>query len=178
MSEVRIATVSLAGCFGCHMSLLDIDEAIIGLSRKVRFDRSPLTDIKSLGPCDIGIIEGAVANDENVAVLKEFRQQCRTLVAMGACAINGGIPALRNGIPVTDCLQESYEQGMGLVSRGVPNDPELPLLLDRVRTVSELVEVDVFLPGCPPPASLILDCLSALLEGRPFEPDYTQLHYD
>ena len=178
MSDVRIATVSLAGCFGCHMSLLDIDEAIVGLADKVRFERSPLTDIKTLGRCDIGIIEGAVANDENVEVLQHFRRQCTTLVAMGACAINGGIPALRNSIPVASCLAESYEHGMGLVGKGIPNDPELPLLLDRVHTVSEVVEVDVFLPGCPPPASLILDCLSALLEGRSFEPDYAQLHYD
>ena len=178
MSEVRIATVSLAGCFGCHMSLLDIDEAIVDLAAKVRFDRSPLTDIKTLGPCDIGIIEGAVANEENVEVLQLFRRQCRTVVAMGACAINGGIPALRNAVTLESCLSESYVQGMGLVSKLIPNDPELPLLLDRVRTVPELIEVDVFLPGCPPPADLILDCLRALIEGRPFEPDYAQLHFD
>ena len=92
----RIATASLAGCFGCHMSVLDIDERILDLVEKVAFDRTPITDVKTIGECDVGIIEGGVANAENVEVLREFRERCKVLVAMGACAINGGIPAMRN----------------------------------------------------------------------------------
>ena len=90
------------------MSLLDIDERLFELLQHVEFDRSPLTDIKHCGPCDIGIIEGGICNAENVHVLREFRSNCKVLVAIGACAINGGLPAQRNHLDVGDCLQDVY----------------------------------------------------------------------
>ena len=90
--KLKVATASLAGCFGCHMSLLDIDERLFELLKLVEFDRTPLTDIKEVGPCDIGLIEGGICNAENVHVLKAFRAKCKTLVAVGACAITGGVP--------------------------------------------------------------------------------------
>ncbi len=130
--KLRVATTSLAGCFGCHMSVLDIDERILDLVELVEFDRTPLTDIKQIGACDLGIIEGGVANAENVEVLREFRKHCKVLVAMGACAVNGGIPAMRNAFDLGDCLRESYVDGVGVHNPGVPNDPEIPLLLNQV----------------------------------------------
>jgi Ni,Fe-hydrogenase III small subunit len=90
--KLKVATTSLAGCFGCHMSLLDIDERLFPLLERVEFDRSPLTDIKHCGPCDIGIIEGGICNAENVHVLREFRANCKILVAMGACAVTAACP--------------------------------------------------------------------------------------
>src|SRR3989338_10488506 len=89
---LRIATCSLAGCFGCHMSLLDIDEKLFELVKIVEFDRSPITDIKHCGPCDIGIVEGGICNAENVHVLREFSKNCKILIAIGSCAITGGLP--------------------------------------------------------------------------------------
>ncbi|MCW8891379.1 MAG: NADP oxidoreductase, partial [Sedimenticola sp.] len=68
-NPIKVATASLAGCFGCHMSLLDIDERLIDLVGHIEFDRTPLTDIKKIGPCDVGLIEGGVCNAENVEVL-------------------------------------------------------------------------------------------------------------
>ena len=81
MSKIRVATASLAGCFGCHMSFLDIDEKIIDLAELVEFDRTPITDIKEISDCDVGIIEGGVCNAENVEVLREFRKHCKILVS-------------------------------------------------------------------------------------------------
>ena len=101
-SKIKVATASLAGCFGCHMSLLDIDERIFELVELVEFDRTPLNDIKEIGECELGIIEGGVANADNVEVLRDFRKHCKTLVAMGACAVNGGIPAMRNQFELRD----------------------------------------------------------------------------
>ena len=89
--KVRLATTSLAGCFGCHMSFLDIDERLFKLIEHVEFDRSPLTDIKHCGPCDIGLIEGGVCNAENVHVLREFRNNCKLLIALVACASCGSM---------------------------------------------------------------------------------------
>jgi len=176
--KVRVATCSLAGCFGCHMSFLDIDEKIIDLAQRVEFNRTPLTDVKEIGECDLGIVEGGVCNAENVEVLREFRRHCKVLVAMGACAINGGIPAMRNNYSLKECLEESYLHGLGVENPQIPNDPEVPLLLNKVHPIHEVVKIDYFLPGCPPPAETIWTFLEELIAGKPIEFAYRQIHYD
>jgi len=176
--KIRVATASLAGCFGCHMSLLDIDERILDLLELVEFDRTPITDIKQIGDCDLGLIEGGVANAENIDVLRDFRAHCKILVAFGACAVNGGIPAMRNQFELKDCLEEAYVYGVGVHNPGIPNDPEIPLLLNKVHPIHEVVEVDYFLPGCPPSADAIWTFLTELIEGKPISLPYTQIHYD
>ena len=174
--KVRIATTSLAGCFGCHMSLLDIDERLFGLLAVAEFDRTPLTDIKHCGPCDIALIEGGVCNAENVHVLRELRSHAKILVGVGACAINGGLPAMRNHLDVGELLQKVYVERGG--AKQVPNDPELPLLFDKVYPVNEIVRVDYFIPGCPPSADAIWKCLNDLILGRIPRLEHQLLHYD
>jgi len=177
--KLRIATVSLAGCFGCHMSLLDLDERLLALLDRVELDRSPLTDLKHCGPCDIGLIEGGVCNAENVQVLREFRARCKVLVALGACAVNGGLPAQRNHLSLAEILQTVYQTGPSLApGSAIPNDPELPLPLDRVHPVHEVVRIDHFLPGCPPSADAIWAFLGDLIAGRVPVLPRGLLHYD
>ncbi len=175
----RMATVSLAGCFGCHMSLLDVDERLLTLLERVELDRCPLTDVKQCGPCDIGFIEGGVCNADNVHVLQTLRARCKVLVAVGACAVNGGLPAQRNHLSLGDVLQTVYRTGPGLdAASAVPDDPELPLPLDLVHPVHEVVHIDHFLPGCPPPADAIWELLDALICGRPPQLPQSLLRYD
>ena len=176
--KLKVATTSLAGCFGCHMSFLDIDERLLQLTELVEFDRSPLTDIKHCGPCDIGLIEGGICNAENVHVLKEFRKNCKVLVAVGACAITGGVPAMRNNFDLWDCFQEVYQYEGGTEGEQVPNDPELPLPFDKVRPIYEVVKVDYFLPGCPPSADAIWKFLTDLAAGREPKLEHDLIHYD
>ena len=165
--KLKVATVSLAGCFGCHMSLLDIDERLFELLEHIEFDRSPFTDIKEVGVCDIGLIEGGLCNAENVMVLREFRERCKTLVAVGACAINGGLPAQRNRFDVGAMLTDGYRTRPGLrAGSRIPNDPELPLPLNQVHPIHEVVHVDYFLPGCPPSADAFWSFLNDLMAGR------------
>jgi NAD-reducing hydrogenase small subunit len=167
MKKLRVATTSLAGCFGCHMSLLDIDERLFALLDLIEFDRSPLTDIKHCGPCDIGIVEGGVCNAENVQVLQSFRANCRILVAIGACAVNGGLPAQRNHLDLRDILEAVYATEASLTGgTRIPDDPELPLPLNRVRPLHEVVKIDYFLPGCPPSADALWQFFTALIAGR------------
>jgi len=166
-ARIKLATCSLAGCFGCHMSLLDVDEGLLALIERIAFDRSPLTDRKHCAPqVDLGLVEGGVGNLENVEVLREFRRCCRCLVAVGSCAITGGVPAVRNRYSLKECLDEAYVDAIGLYQPGIPNDPELPLLLNTVRPIHELVKVDHVLPGCPPPAEAFRELICALFEGR------------
>lgn len=182
MNKKIIATTSLAGCFGCHMSILDIDERILDLIELVEFNKSPIDDIKKFTkPVDIGIIEGGCCNSENIEILKAFRANCKILISLGECAIMGGLPALRNGIPIEECIQEAYFDGPTVKenkARIVPNDAELPMLLDKVYPCHEVVKVDYFLPGCPPTADLIWDALVALITDNPMDLPYEVVKFD
>lgn len=177
-SKLKLATTSLAGCFGCHMSFLDMDERLEALLEHISFDRSPFTDIKIIGPCDIGLVEGGVCNTENVHVLRQFRASCRILVAVGACAINGGVPAMRNHFSLQECLEEVYQNGTGIVNPQIPADEELPLLLDKVYPVSEVVKIDFYLPGCPPSADTFYNFLKAVIQGKTPKLPKETLRYD
>lgn len=177
--KLKLATVSLAGCFGCHMSFLDIDERLLELVEHIEFDRTPLTDIKHIGKCDIGLIEGGLCNAENVHVLREFRANCRVLVAVGACAVNGGLPAQRNHMDVGQIMRDVYTAQTGVAGGScIPNDPELPLPLNRVHPIHEVVHIDHFLPGCPPSGDAIWAFLSDWLAGRMPHLGHGLLHYD
>jgi NAD-reducing hydrogenase small subunit len=183
MSKTIIATTSLAGCFGCHMSLLDIDEKILDLIELVEFNKSPINDIKKFTKmCDIGLIEGGCCNDENVHVLKDFRAHCKTLVSVGECAIMGGLPALRNTVPLQECLEEAYLNGPSVSGNNekgiIPNDEELPVLLNKVYPCHEVVRIDYHLPGCPPKAELIWEALYALITGSPLDLPYEVVKFD
>jgi len=182
MSKPVIATTSLAGCFGCHMSILDIDEKILDLVELVEFNKSPVDDIKQFTKmCDIGLVEGGCCNSENVHILKEFRKHCKILISLGECAIMGGLPALRNGIPLKECLREAYLLCPSVQANHdyiIPNDEEIPMILDRVYPCHEVVKIDYFLPGCPPRAELIWDALVALLNNRPMELPYEVVKFD
>jgi len=179
MSKPVVATASLAGCFGCHMSILDIDERILQLIDLVEFNKSPIDDIKRFTKrCDIGLIEGGCCNSENVENLRSFRKNCTTLISVGECAIMGGLPAMRNGIPVKECLEEAYLKSPTVDDTVIPNDDELPMILDRVYPLHEIVKIDYYLPGCPPRADLIWQALVALLTNKPLELPYEVLKFD
>lgn len=177
--KLRVATASLAGCFGCHMAFLDIDERLLELLKYIEFDRTPLTDLKHCGPCDIGILEGGLCNAENVHVLQEFRDNCKILIALGACSLNGGVPAMRNNFTLQECLEESYLNAIGVENPHIPDDPEIPLLLNKVHPIYEVVKIDYFLPGCPPSGDAIWAFLSDLLAGKTeIKLSHQLLHYD
>ncbi len=185
MPKPKVATASLAGCFGCHMSLLDIDERILQLVELVDFDKSPINDIKEFtGPVEIGLVEGGCCNEENVRVLQDFRKHCAILISVGDCAINGGVPAMRNGIPLRECLDEAFStdkrQGPAVHNPDnvIPNDPDLPLLLDKVYPCHEVVKIDYHLPGCPPPADTLWEAMIALLNNEQLDLPYELVKYD
>jgi len=168
VEPVKLATVWLGGCSGCHMSFLDLDEYLIDLSRMVRLVYSPLCDVKVYPEgVDVVLVEGAVATDEQVEMLRRVRARTRVLVAFGDCALTGNVTALRNplgsALPV---LQRSYQQGHE--GARVPAEPGVvPRLLDEVLPLHRVVPVDVYLAGCPPPAARIRRVLEAAVAGEP-----------
>jgi len=172
---------TLAGCFGCHMSLLDIDTDILDVFEIVEFNKSPLTDIKNFTKrCHVGLVEGGCANSENVKVLKEFRKRCDILIAFGECALMGGIPAMRNFVPLKECLEEAYVHGMTseIGANLIPNHEDIPKLLNNVYPCSEVVKIDYYIPGCPPNANHIWKVVKSILLGKEFSIEHEEFKYD
>jgi [NiFe] hydrogenase diaphorase moiety small subunit len=181
MEKKIIATTSLAGCFGCHMSLLDIDEDLLDIVEMVSFDKSPINDIKTFTHrCHLGIIEGGCCNADNIETLRKFREHCDVLVAVGECAIWGGLPSMRNAIPLSECIEEAYlnsvtnEKG----NMVIPYHEDLPKLLDRVYPCNEIVKIDYFIPGCPPNPQHIWKAVQNILWQEEYSILYSEFKYD
>jgi len=168
MSKVKIATDWLAGCAGCHMSLLDIDERILKLMELVEFTSSPITDLKHPPKegVTVGILEGAICNTHNVEVAKQMRERSQILIALGDCATFGNIPAMRNFCGTQAALKRAYLETETTVDGFIPDSPELGVPLDEVVALDKVVKVDLFIPGCPPSADAIFHALSELLAGH------------
>ena len=166
MSDAKtLATVWLDGCSGCHMSLLDMDERLIALSSQFRLVYSPLVDRKNFPDrVDVTLVEGAVASEEDLRKIRKIREHTAILVSLGDCALTGNVSAMRNACGPQPVFLRVYGQNADL-QKQVPT-VGVPALLDRVRPVHEAVPVDVFVPGCPPPADTIYQVLSELLAGR------------
>jgi len=181
MNKPKVATTSLAGCFGCHMSILDIDDRILKLIELVDFNKSPIDDIKEFTDhCLIGLVEGGCANEDNIRVLRDFRKHCDILISLGDCATMGGLPAMRNTIPLKECLEEAYLKGLTVYNPAgiIPNDTEIPLILNKVYPCHEVVKIDYHIPGCPPQADTIWEILVALLNNKPIDLNYELIKYD
>lgn len=168
MAKPKVASDWLAGCAGCHMSLLDIDERIVPLIELVNLRSTPITDLKEPDESgvDVGILEGGINNSTNERVAKEMRKRSKILIALGDCAVFGGVPAMRNFFTLEETLKRAYVDTPSTDESGkIPSSPELATMT-RVRAVHEVVPVDIFVPGCPPDADIIFYVLSELAQGR------------
>jgi len=168
MAKPKVASDWMAGCSGCHMSLLDIDERILNIIDLVDLRATPITDLKEPdeGGVDVGILEGGINNTANEEQAYRMRKRCKILVALGDCAVFGGVPAMRNMFTIEESLRRAYvETESTEPGSKIPNDPEL-CVPTRVRALHEVVPVDIFVPGCPPDADVIYYVLSELAQGR------------
>jgi len=170
VAKARVATVWLDGCSGCHMSLLDIDERLIVLEEKIELVYSPLVDAKVFPEnVDVALVEGSISSEEDLHKIKIIRKNSKVLVALGDCAVTGNIPSMRTVFPLESVLERVYDEN-ATINKRVPTKV-VPKLLERVMPLHEVVDVDVYLPGCPPSAENIFFAISELLEGR--TPDLT-----
>ena len=169
MNRIKLATVWLGGCSGCHMSFLDVDEWLFELAEQVDLVYSPLADMKVYPEgVDIALVEGAVANEEHLAMIRRVRDRTHFLISFGDCAITGNVTALRNVLGSAEpVLQRSYVEAAD-VHPSIPHaEGIVPPLLNSVQPVHAIVPVDLYLPGCPPSADRIRTALESLLQGEP-----------
>jgi NAD-reducing hydrogenase small subunit len=179
MPKPKVAMDWLAGCAGCEMSFLDMDERLVAVLSKIQLLSSPITDLKHppVEGVDVGILSGAVNNTTNMAVAKMFRKRSKCLIAFGDCAVFGGIASMRNLGTIEDSLNRAYVETESTVDGKVPQSDELGKPVES-RAVEQVVKVDVSIPGCPPSADAIFFALTELLEGRMPDLKDENLKYD
>ena len=168
MSKLKVATVWLDGCSGCHMSFLDMDERLLELAELIDVVYSPLVDTKDFpDEVDLALVEGAVASVDDEKKIKLIRAHSKMLVAMGDCAVTGNVPSMRNSLGPEAILNRAYMENAS-AQQQIPS-VVVPRLLRVVRPIHEYVNVDVFLPGCPPSADTFHTALTALVTGEPLD---------
>jgi NAD-reducing hydrogenase small subunit len=165
MERLKLATVWLGGCSGCHMSLLDMDEWLFDLAARVELVFSPLADLKAFPRAvDLTLVEGAVANEDHLRMIRAVRANTGVLISLGDCAVTGNVTALRNPLGGPAMVLEPVYGDVQFAGDGI-----VPPLLDQVLPVHAVVPVDLYLPGCPPPAPRIRAVLEQLLAGKPVQ---------
>lgn len=165
MNKVKIATVWLDGCSGCHMSFLDMDERLLQVADRIELVYSPLVDAKEFpDEVDVTIVEGAVSNQDDLNKIRKVREHTRILVALGDCAVTSNVPSMRNVYPVKSLLERAYRENVSAQPQ-MPDD-SVPPLLPKARPIHEVVKVDLHIPGCPPPADIIFGVVADLLAGQ------------
>jgi NAD-reducing hydrogenase small subunit len=161
------------------MSFLDLDEWLIELARLADFVFTPLADVKQFPESvDVTLVEGAVANEDHFQFIQLVRARTRILISFGDCAVTGNVTALRNtlsgALPV---LERGYLE-LADVNPQIPYETGIvPRLLERVYPVHQLVPVDSFLPGCPPPPDRIRRVLEGVLHGKPTRLEGRDIRY-
>lgn len=159
----------LGGCSGCHMSFLDLDEFLVDLAGAADVVFTPVMDVKEYPHnVDVVLVEGAVANEDNLEMLLKVRERTKYLISFGDCAVTGNVTSLRN--PLGKALPV-LERGYIELADDTPQIPSeegiIPKLLDRVVPLHKVVPVDLYMPGCPPPADRIRRALEQVLAGQP-----------
>ena len=165
MDRIKFATVWLGGCSGCHMSFLDLDEWLVDLSGKIELVYSPIMDIKTYPlNVDVVLVEGAIANEENLELIHRIRRNTRIVISFGDCAVTGNVTAMRNFLGTSEhVLRRAYLEAADIQGQIPAEEGVIPRLLDRVMPVHEAIPVEYYLPGCPPDADRIRTLLEQIL---------------
>jgi len=166
MGEFTVNTEWLSDCSGCHIAIVDLHEKILNVLQSVKIQRCPvLTDIKDYPHATVGLVSGAIRNEHDRHAAIEMRKSCDIVIAWGSCAVFGG-PAGAGNIHTPAEIAAAVYLDNKTTTPAPPPGREVSPLESVVSPLDTVIEVDLYLPGCPPHAAFVFEALSALVEGR------------
>ena len=166
MSEVTVNTEWLSDCSGCHIAIVDLHEKILNVLQAVKIQRCPvLTDIKGYPHATVGLVSGAIRNEHDRHAAVEMRKCCDIVIAWGSCAVFGGPAGAGNIHTPVEIGRAVYLENKTTTSAAPPSREVSPLE-SVVSPLDSVIDVDLYLPGCPPHPAFVFEALSALVEGR------------
>lgn len=166
MKKVTLNTEWLSVCGGCHVAIVDLHEKILDVLGAVDVLHSPvLTDIKDYPEADVGIVTGAIRNEHDRHNAIQMRKSCNLIIAFGTCAVYGGIPGAGAVHSTDDLLRTAYTANKTTHTTHIPVE-RIDRLSTRVTPLDEVIDVDLYLPGCPPHANFIFEALTSLVQGK------------
>lgn len=188
MDRPKLALYWAASCGGCEIAVLDLHEKVLDIDAGFELVFWPVamdakySDVEAMeaGTIDLCLFNGAIRTSENESLAKLLRDRSKTLVAFGSCAHEGCIPALANTTTRSGILETVYHDSPSTVNENgvepqtrwdLPEGPvELPVLWESVRALDQVVDVDYYIPGCPPQAHRIAEVVEAILAGAELPP--------
>ena len=164
--KIRLNTEWLCDCGGCHVALVDLHEKILNVLESVEIQKCPvLTDEKLYPEADIGILTGSIRTEHDRHAAEEMRKKCKTIIAFGTCAVYGGLHGAGLAHSREEIMDHVYRKSPTTTTDFLP-DSEITSLEKLVTPIDEVIDVDLYLPGCPPHAHFIFEGLSSLIENR------------
>ena len=177
--KVKIGTMWLGGCSGCHLSIADFHESLLDVLELADFEFSPVlmdTKYDEVPELDVLIVEGGIRNEENRELAEMLNEKAKLVIAYGTCSCYGGIPGLGNLWTVDELEQEAYINSCSTVNpEGIIPNEDVPALESRVRPLSSAMDIDLIIPGCPPRSDVVAEAVLTLLRGETIELPSTNL---
>jgi F420-non-reducing hydrogenase small subunit len=165
MAKARVAVEWLSGCSGCELGIVDLHEKLLDILAEIELVRFPiLMDTKEYVKADVGIVTGSIRTDHDVHAAHAMREACATIIAFGTCPVYGGPHSSACAHGVDELLAGAFRDNPSTTTSLVPD--QVPRLLEGNRPLDSEIEVDLYIPGCPPHAAHIFEGLLALLRGR------------
>ena len=166
MSKVQVSFEWLSGCSGCEMSVVDLHERLLDVLDEIELVRIPiLMDVKDYPKATLGIVTGALRTEHDVHAAHAMRKSCDKILAFGVCAVYGGPQGAAYAHKKGEVEEAIFQKNPTTRTNFIPTDGVPALLPDGVRPIDSEIDVDLYLPGCPPHSLYVAQALKAVLTG-------------
>ena len=165
MEKARLSIEWLAGCSGCELGIVDLHDRLLRVLEEVNLVRLPiLMDEKDYPKADVGLITGSIRTQHDIEAAHKMRESCRTIIGFGTCSVYGGPQSSGYAHTKEELFRSSFTANPTTRTNTIPD--QVPELLPGNRPLDSEIEVDVYLPGCPPHAGFIFDALQGVIRGK------------
>lgn len=165
MAKARVSIEWLSGCSGCELGIVDLHEKLLEVLDEIELVRMPiLIDTKEYVEADVGIVTGSIRTEHDIHAARAMRKACKSIIAFGTCPVYGGPHSSAYAHTIQELLDGSFVANASTSTNSAPSD--VPGLLEGNRPLDSEIDVDLYIPGCPPHAAFIFEGLMALLRGR------------